>query len=382
MRRLLPLALLTLGTAPIPTLAEQAAQLKDASAAARAADARARALERQAADERDAAAKARGLEAAVTERIRASEAEIAAATARVAIVERLLARQRARLAERQAPVQRLVAGLQSFARRPAAAALLQPGSLSDAVHVRAMLGTIAPVVARRTAEVRAEIARVRKLQADAVLAAAALRDSRARLESERLALARLEGEHRLRAQGYARGALSESDRAIAIGERARDFVDQLATAGQAATTREELAALPGPLPRPADGTDTALPRFADPPYRLPARGRVVTGFGEVGADGVRSRGVTLQVLSNASVTAPASGRVVFARPFRGYGTVVILDHGNGWSSAITGLAWAALRPGKAVAQGAPLGRAPAGEAPRLGVELRRRGVAVDLAALL
>jgi septal ring factor EnvC (AmiA/AmiB activator) len=380
MRRLLPLALLTLGAAPAPTLADQAARLRAANAEADAAEARSRAFSAQASEERDAAAQARAAEAAVAERIRASEAEIAAATARVAIVDRLLVAQRVRLAERQEPILRLVAALQGFARRPAAAALLQPGSLDDAVHVRAVLGTLAPVIARRTAEVRAEIARVRALQDDTQLAANALRAGRGRLQAERLALVRMEGEHRLRSQTLARTALVESDRAIAMGERARDLVDEMARSGTIAARREDLAVLPGPLPRP--DSESPQPRFATPPYRLPVAGRVATGFGEVGPNGVRSRGLTFAVAPAAPVRAPAAGHVVFARPFRGYGNVVILDHGNGWSSALIGLGRVAVRPGASVAQGAPIGRAADGDQPRLSVELRRRGVPIDLAALL
>jgi septal ring factor EnvC (AmiA/AmiB activator) len=241
---------------------------------------------------------------------------------------------------------------------------------------------MAPVIARQTAQVRAEIARVRTLQGDAQLAANALRAGRARLQAERTALARMEGEHRLRSQTLARTALVESDRAIAMGERARDLVDEMARSGTIAARREDLAALPGPLPRPNQDTDDRQSRFAVPPYRLPVAGRVATGFGEVGPNGVRSRGLTFAVQPGASVRAPAAGRVVFARPFRGYGNVVILDHGNGWSSALTGLDRLTVRVGARVDQGAPVGSAANGDQPRLSVELRRRGVPIDLAALL
>lgn len=375
-------------TAAAPPLLEQAERLKAANAEAAAANARARALDRAAADERDAAAKARGREAAVAARIQASEAEIAAAIARVTIVDRLLERQRGRLVERQGPILRLVAALQGFARRPSAVALVQPGSLDDAVHVRALLGTMLPVIARRTAEVRVEIARTRRLADDARLAAAALATSRARLQAERLALVRMEGEHRLRSEQLGRTALFESDRAIAMGERAREIVDLMEAIGTQAETREQLATLPGPLPRPAipqragEPADAARPRFAMPPYRLPAAGEVVAGFGEMSANGVRSRGITLATWAGAQVIAPSAGRVVFARRFRDYGTVVIVDHGNGWSSAITGLGAARTRVGDDLVQGAPVGRAPAGDDARITVELRRRGVPVDLAALL
>lgn len=379
---MLPFAALLLTSAAPATIAEQRARLAAAKLAAEQATVRSRALERAAENEADAAVKARRQEAAVAQRITRAEADIAAAQANVAITDQQLGAARQRLAERQAPLQRLVAALQSLARRPNALAVVRPGSTRDIVHVRAVLGTLAPVVAQRSAAVRTEIARVRKLRGDAALAAKGLRDGRASLQAERLALVRMEGDHRLRSRSFVRTAMYESDRAIALGEQARDLVDLMEETEADAETGASLATLPGPLPRPAKAEDPVAVRFAIPPYRLPAQGRVVEGLGELSRTGVRARGLTFATAAGAPVTAPSDGRVLFARNFRGYGIVVILDHGSGWSSALTGLAAVSVKPGDSVEQGAPIGRAATGEDPRVTVELRRRGVPVDLTPLL
>jgi murein hydrolase activator len=368
-----------------PTLAEQQQRLQRASAASEAAQARSRALEAQAAGERDQAAQARAQEAAAAERIKAAQADIAAARARVAIVDRALASQRIRVAERQGPIMRLIAALQSMARRPAALGLVQPGSTEDMVHVRAVLGTVMPVVEQRTADVRAELDRVRRLRASAESAVRSFRESRARLESERLALVRLEAEHRMRSQQLDRSAMVESDRSLALGEQARDIVDQMEVGAAAAETGAELAALPGPLPRPPQpGESTAPARAArsTAPYRLPVAGQVVTGLGELSPTGVRARGVSIAAAPGAPAVAPAAGRILYAAPFRDYGTIVIVDHGHGWTSLITGLDRLAVARGQSVAQGSPIGQVAAGDSPRLTVELRRRGRPMDLSRLL
>ncbi len=375
------LAMLAAGSmAPAQELREQQARLKSATAASNAAEARARALESAAANERDRAAQARGQEAAAAERIKAAQAEIAAAEARIAIVDRLLAAQRVQVAERQGPIVRLIAALQSMARRPAVLGLIQPGSTEDIVHVRAVLGTTLPVVERRTAEVRGELARVQRLRANAAGAVNSLRNGRARLEAERIALVRLEATHRARSQQLGRSALIESNRALALGERARDLVDQMQSENEASQVQSELLALPGPLPRPEDPADP-LPRRA-PAYRLPVTGRLVTGMGELSATGVRARGLTLATAANARTVAPAAGRVVYAGPFRGYGGVVIIDHGDGWTSLVAGLGGLAVRVGDRVAQGQGIGRTWKSGDPRVTVELRRRGQPMDLAQLL
>lgn len=381
-------AMIGAGVALAQEPADQRTRLAEAKAQSDAAARRSAQLERQAAAERDQARQAQAQEAAVAARIQQAEADIAAGQARLAIVERLLADQRTRLAVKQAPVARLMGALQSLARRPAIISLVQPGSVDDLVHVRAVLANTLPVIRARTADVRADLARTRQLQAAGALATQALAESRTRLEAQRLALTRLEAAHRLRSRALGRDALFESDRAIALGEKARDIVDLMDTIGNQAATRESLESLPGPVPRPPRPGQSGVPidrivwSHSTPPYRLPVQGRILTGLGELSDNGVRSRGLTIAPVAGAQVVAPAAGRVAFAGPFRNYGTIVILDHGGGWTSLVTGLGNSSVRIGERVAQGAPIGQAAAGDAPRVTVELRRRDRAIDMTALI
>jgi len=363
------------------------ARLVVARSAAEQARARAARLEREAARASDAAAEAQAKEAAVAARIQGFEAEIGAAEARVSILSTLQRRQSRRLAEQQGPIVRLMAALQSLARRPAATALVQPGSIADLVHVRATLATVLPVVKTRTEAVRDDLERARRLREGADLAARALGRSRARLAAERTALAALETQHRLRARELNRGAMFEQDRALALGEDARDIVDLMGTLDAQADIRARLAALPGPVMRPvnpeaAEAANAESPTAgATPAYRLPLAGAVVTGLGEVATTGVRSRGLTLAPRAQALAVAPAGGKIAFAGPFRRYGSIVVIDHGDGWTSLVTGLGPLSVRVGEQIVQGAPLGRA-GGERPRVTVELRRRGRPVDITPLI
>ncbi len=370
---------------PLPNDQQRLVQARrqSAEAAQRSAD-----LERQAAAERDEAKQARAQEAAVAARIQQAEADIAAAQARIAIIRRLLARQRALLATQQGPIVRLMAALQALARRPVVLSLAQPGSVNDMVHVRAVLATVLPVVQARTTNVRAGLQRTRSLQADAAIAVGSLTESRATLEAQRLALVRLEAEHRLKSRALGRDALFESDRAIALGEHARDIVDLMDQASDQATTRADLEGLPGPLPRPLKPGEVASPvdsigwSHATPPYRLPVDGVLVTGLGELSDAGVRSRGLTIETHGGAQVIAPAAGRVAFARAFRDYGLVVIIDHGGGWTSLIARLGDVSVKVGDQLGQGSPIGHAQPGDAPHIMVELRRRDRAVDMTRLI
>lgn len=388
----LMLAVLIAGSAGLAAAASRIADEREAYQRAQAASAvasrRAATLERAAATSKDRADQAREQARLVAARIQAAEAELAVASARLALVDRLLQAQRSRIAERQGPIVRLTAALQSLARRPALLLLVQPGSIADLVHVRALLGGIAPVLEARTAGLRADLERIRTLRREAGQAEQTLADVRQRLASERAELTAMEAAQRTLARRFADSSSLEADRATALAEDARDIADLVTELEADGVTRDRLALLPGPVPRPlVAGADAALPSpakrrpAARPPYRLPVIGPVVAGLGEAAQSGARSRGLTIATTASALVVAPASGRVAYAGPYRGYGRIVIVDHGGGWTTLLTGLGSLSVAVGDTVDQGSPLGRAGPGR-PEITVELRRSGNPVDIARLV
>lgn len=380
-------ALVLQGTAGT-SLAQEQQALKDARRQSDEARDRAARLAQQAMAARDAAEQARRRAAAVAARIQQAEADIQAARARIAIIARLQRAQAKRLAARQKPVVRLTAALQMMARRPLALALVQPGSISDAVHLRAVLGQILPVIEQRTAGLRAELARSRALRATAQQASDALAQAQQDRKAQQAELAELEARKRLAARDYRANAGMESERALALGERARDIVDLMDRLEEAGDLRERLAALSGPLLRPArpDQAGAAPPEreraaSGPPPYRLPVVGQLVTGLGEVNESGVRARGLTLAVQPGAQAIAPTAGRIAFAGPYRDYGQILIIDHGGGWTTLITGLHRLSVRVGENVRQGDPVGVTGARRSDII-VELRRNGRPVDIIPLI
>lgn len=340
---------------------------------------RAEALQRQATEATGEAERARIEAAALAARIDQAESDITAAQLRIAQVEALRAAQRARLAERQAPVILLTAALQTMARRPPALALVQPGSIDEIVRVRALLASTLPTVRARTADVRQAMAESEALRAAAVDAAAALAAGQDALRRQRQALAQVEQAQRQRSASFAEAALLESDRSLALSEEARALARRLSTAEAEARTRAELMALAGPILRPS-AAPQGMPH-RPPPYRLPVEGRLLTGMGEISDAGVHARGTSFATAPNAPVVAPRAGRIRFAGRFRSYGEVVIIDHGGGWTTAITGLAALRVRQGDSVRVGEPIGRAGR-DTPIVGVELRRNGEPYPIAPLI
>ena len=382
----------TSGVDPVATrIAGERAAYAQAQAQAAAAQARAEILGRRAAQASDLAERDRIALAALGLRIQSAEARLAASRAQLAIAAAQERQQSQRLADQQRPLMELVAQLQLLTRRPALALFVQPGATSDMIHSRAMIEAVLPLVRQRSAALRRQIDYSRQLRRSRQSAFANVERSTARLADQRVTLARSAAQQRLRSVSLNSTAGLEADRAIALGQDAGDIGSLIERLELSSDVRDRLARLSGPIARPGSvqdgraqdsGENAGLaPRSRRPVYRLPVVGTVERGLGEQDSDGVRSRGLTIMTQAGAQVVAPADGRIVFAGLFRSFGRIIIIDHGDGWTSVITNMVAVSARVGETVSQGAPIGRAGPVRS-RITVELRRAGQPIDIATLV
>ena len=327
--------------------------------------------------------------AALAARVQEAEAQISANTAQLRLIGRDQARLRTELAAKQRPLIELTAALQRLSRRPPLLSLLRPGSLREAVYLRAVLETLLPEVARRTAGLHQAIERGQALAAQSQRTSVALRAGQTELARRRTQLGVIEERQRLASVQASGAANRESERALALSEQARDLTGLVNDLARAGAVRDQLATLPGPVLRPAQpqaalapADQSASPAPSDVPmrYLLPVAGRLVSGFGTGGGTGgvaqLQSRGISILAQGGAQVIAPGAGRVAFAGPYRGYGLIVIIEHGGGWTSLITGLSQLDCWAGEQLVAGGSLGQAGPGS-PLLTLELRRQGSPVN-----
>ena len=387
---LLPLAILCLAglqglaqDAPFETPDQAGAALRTATRALTEARQRGDALEEEARRATAAADRTASEAAAVAARIQQSEAEISLAQTQIREVDRQRAALRLRIAARQEPVVRLTAALQLMSRRPLVFSLMRAESLRETVYLRAVLETMLPEVQRRTAGLRSEIIRGRQLQVKAQRAANSLKQSEEALDLRRQQLAALESRQRIASRSAQGVASREADRALALAEDTRDIAALMERLRADGALRSELAALPGPVPRPdrqssmlvIEQAGTVSTIATGPMWIMPLSGRIVSGFGDL-IGNVRSTGVTLAPAAGAQVVAPAAGRIAFAGDYRGYGRIVIIDHDSGWTSLITNLGRLDVTVAEKVVQGSPLGLAGPGR-PTVTIELRKDGMPVN-----
>lgn len=363
---------------PVLSMTVQEKALLEAKEKAKTAERRSELLRQEASNSENAADRLVAQRALLSAEIAAAEAQIEAANARISIISRRQREQRTHLGQQSEPILRLNAALQQMTGRPTALMMAQPGHREDYIHLRAVMATVQPQIVRRTSRLRQQIAVQNELRSQELLALKTLDDARARLSGRRTALAKLEGNARGKANALAADAAIEFERAIAQGERARDIVGSIDTQRVSSAKAAELALLDGPMMRQDQRRNIQGGKNA---YILPVRGNVASGFLELNITGYRERGMRIFAPPSAPILAPADGTISFAGRYRSYGNIIIIEHGNGWSSLITNISAVQVEVGQPVRQGSMIGLV--GKDPtEIGIELRKNGRVMDVAAML
>ncbi len=367
--------MLAAASAPVAPGAERAdAALARARAEAQQAAGRLASLEAEAGKAGDEAARLRAEQAAAAAAIEEAEAKISESDARLRLARAQAALAEQRLARKRAPLAALLAGLVTMGRQPPILTLADEGSVDEIVRVKALLDSTMPVIQRRSAALRAELAGKRRMASEADAARAELARGREELARRQRRFAELEAEAAERAQRRAGQALGAGDRVLASDEALALAGSEAAERREARRVAAQLAELDFAPARPMRG-DSALPP-GDFAYSLPAEAPLLDGLGSVSRAGITSRGLKYATPRGAPVIVPADGEVVFAAPYRGQDGIVIIDHPDGWTSLLLGVASEKPR-GSRVRRGEFLGRALG----PLGVELRRDGVPVSPALI-
>jgi murein DD-endopeptidase MepM/ murein hydrolase activator NlpD len=215
---------------------------------------------------------------------------------------------------------------------------------------------------RAAAERRATIA-TKRLQAAAVSVIGARTDE-ARVARDRLA----EDRDRLATVESLKTSALESTRE----SRAEYLHEVEALAAQSAALADAIRQ----AQQEAGSTGTGQPSAAG--LIWPCDGPVVSGFGI--RWGRMHEGIDIGCAYGAPNRAAAAGTVIYAGWMGGYGNLVVIDHGNGLSTAYAHASSILVQVGQAVAQGETVslvGSTGNSSGPHLHFEVRVNGVAVD-----
>lgn len=340
---------------------------------------------------------------AMTADVQALEEKVSAVTIKIESLADILTEQEDLLSRRKEQMSRTLAALQRLSRRPQHLALMRPGDVNNTVKGAIMLRELVPQLEKDARDIGIQVERIIVLRTDLLTEQAALADERKALDQSRNDLEALR-QKREKERTRLLGEAEDETRVMArLAEQARDLegllqaIEQehnrrMAIAADAAkrvknaTSRNGLSSYdPPPQSKPISHARGTLP--------LPVRGRILKTFGTENG-GLHEKGLTIAALTGAQVIAPHDGRIAFAGPFRGYGRLLIITHGEGYHTLLAGMDRIYATVGQWVLAGEPVGRMtdrkPAGnkdahananekngDAPRLYIELRKGDKPID-----
>jgi septal ring factor EnvC (AmiA/AmiB activator) len=225
--------------------------------------------------------------------------------------------------------------------------------------------------------IREQAAAERQRQA-ALAAAKAKAEAQARAQAQALALARAraaQAERERLAQQHARPGHKPA-RPTPLPEEPK-LAEQPAPATPPVATR----------PQPAQPDITLTPAAPDGAFaslkgrlNAPILGKVAARFGAKRGDGPSWKGMFIKAAEGSEVHAVAGGRVVYANWMRGFGNLIIVDHGGEYMSIYGNNQTLLKHAGDAVKAGDPIasaGNTGGNEESGLYFELRHLGKAFD-----
>lgn len=109
----------------------------------------------------------------------------------------------------------------------------------------------------------------------------------------------------------------------------------------------------------------------------PARGPIVTTFNQELSKGVKSNGIDIKTAANAQIIAPYDGTIIFAGPFKNFANLVIIDHGDGYTSLLSGMGDTDTEVGQTILAGEPVGTMDSSGTMKLHMEIRKNNHPVN-----
>jgi septal ring factor EnvC (AmiA/AmiB activator) len=219
------------------------------------------------------------------------------------------------------------------------------------------------------------VQRVEKLMGDL----ARLQELESSIATQQQALQATRAEREERAKKLARQRAARQRLAAEADAKYKDQAQRLAARKRNAQSLNQLL---DKLQKAID--EAATPRRGQPPPSRAANIRGKLPWPAEGAVNPFGNGVLIKAAAGSEVHAVARGRVIYAGFLRGYGMLIILNHGNGWMSMYGNNESLLHGVGDEVEAGEAIGTASAVTGVNTGVyfELRKSGKPVDPAGWL
>jgi septal ring factor EnvC (AmiA/AmiB activator) len=291
-----------------------------------------------------------------------------------------------RLLENRQALEDLLAALAASNRRRPPALIVSPGKANTAVRRAILMSETTPRLASQSDALAMEINQLNDLERSIRGEKARLEAAEATLALKQVEIERLAAAKRGNFEDLSSDIAALKARAADLGAQEDDLRSLLATLEADAPSAP--GAKPDLRPRLASSRPSAKPSASPAVARTPSSrplgkavlgalkppvaGSLARGFGEKLPTGGKSEWVAFATRANAQVVAPVGGSVEYARPFRTYGSMLILRTSDGYHVILTGMSRIYVTEGQAVSAGEPVGRMPDRNdpAPELNMEIR------------
>ena len=303
----------------------------------------------------------------ITARMQKSEKSLLESEARLTALEAEAKEKQAARELRQQQLATMVQTLVHLSRTPTAAVIAMPGDYATTLKTARILGSTSDAVREQAEQLRIKLEEIAQLQKQINTERESAVTERQKLEKERNGLtAKLAERNTLQGQLFT-DERKANERVAQLSRQSASLKELLATIETQRANRPKMAEA-----KPAGGK---LRPITQGKMRLPASGKIVSGYGDENSSGDSEKGLTLRTTPNASVVAPYDGQVVFTGPFLNYGKMVILRHSDGYHSLVAGLARIDCKPGEFLLEGEPIGAM--GSKNNLYIELRKNNRPID-----
>ena len=343
--------------------------------------------QRSARDAKDVAAEIKRLRRVSVEKARLErrvEANVAALERQLQAYRREATAREKQLAARRDEHAASLAALYRLARKPPVALLASPASATDAVRSSILIGNLSRRLRADAHRLGAQLDALQKLRREIAAKKDDLASNSAELEQERRELDQLT---RRKAKMQARlnaSAQRETSRQAQLAKEVkslRSLINKVAERQRQQRTADLTSPTSAALSRAPPKLERTLHPFRSSRGRMPfpVHGSVISEFGAPDIGRSRTQGIKIATLSGAQVLAPHHGEIVFAGPFRSYGRLLIIAHGEGYHTLVAGLSRIDVTVGQLLLAGEPLGRMAEQSItnPVLYVEMRRKGAPFD-----
>ena len=300
---------------------------------------------------------------------------------------------RSELLERRRQITSTLAALERVALQPPESVIFQPGTAQNAVRSALLLRAVVPPLEARSRSLGKDLSAFAELRREIATRHDELLNTTHELEDNRVRLDGLLRRKSLLHKRVERDSRQTAARMRKLATEARSLRDLLSRLEEGGTSGQgdevwaqaeesedtEIAAFFPPLQRALLPSGIPFSR-ARGKILFPVRGRLVTRYGESSSTaGLAARGLTLATRKEARVVAPYDGEVVFTGPFRGYGKILIIAHGEGYHLLLAGLSRIDSAVGQALLAGEPVGvmGRPENSEPNLYMELHHKGEPIN-----